>query len=38
VNTQIVIDSTAHHVLQALTALDGLAGRWTSDLSGDNSQ
>ena len=33
-NIQIVIDSTPDHVMQALTTLDGLAGWWTSDVSG----
>jgi uncharacterized protein YndB with AHSA1/START domain len=38
VNIQIVSDSTPHHVMQALTTLDGLAGWWTSDVTGDISQ
>jgi hypothetical protein len=37
-NTQIVIDSTPHHVIQALTARERPAGWSTSDVSGDVSQ
>lgn len=37
-NIQTVIDSNPLHVTQALTTLDGLAGGWTSDESGDISR